>query len=647
VTVNTNGGIEAEFRGYRIEALVGEGGMGVVYRAHDTRLKRTVALKLMAPPLAVDERFRERFSRESELAMALEHPNVVPIYDAGEAGGRLFLAMRYVEGTDLRTRLRDEGALEPAQVITLFKQVAHALDAAHAKGLVHRDVKPSNVLLDADGHAYLADFGLTRRLSESGAQFTDGRSLGTPAYLAPEQIEGRPIDGRADIYSLGCMLYECVTGTAPFSRGSRLAMAWAHLEEEPPSATERNPGLPKAINAVIQKAMAKEPEDRYETCAALVAAAEDALGVSPAGSSRSRLVFAVAAIVVVLAALVGALVARGDENAAKPAHAAKPAPVVRENTLVRIDPKTNRITAVVGVGESPTATAVAGDTVWVYNLDGKTVSEVDAAKNTVRHTTAISTMPAWTTFLPGNVLAADAAGAWVVGHGADDEGLLTRILADGQGKREYRLTDIPSAVAVAQGAVWVVTNDDKPSPHSLTARPDPKPSYLLRVDPDTGEVTRRLPFSTTYPVGGLAIANGAAWVMDSENARLYRVDLGSGGSRWRDLGEGGTPPVAGFGSLWLCVSNPGSTMVRIDPRTFRTTFTLNSLPAEDGHFAVGYGSLWRHDSPSGNLLRFDPETGKVSGAIRISPEPPMDGRGLIPTSVAAGAGSVWITVVRI
>ena len=639
--LQTNGGIGTDFVGYRIEALVGEGGMGVVYRAHDVRLKRTVALKLMAPPLALDERFRERFSREAELAMALEHPNVVPIYDAGEADGRLFLAMRYVEGTDLRTRLRDEGALDPPEVVSLFEQVAHALDAAHAKGLVHRDVKPSNVLLDPDGHAYLADFGLTRRLSESGAQFTDGRSLGTPAYLAPEQIEGQPIDGRADVYSLGCMLYECLTGTGPFSRGSRLAMVWAHLEEEPPKATERNRALPEAIDGVIQRAMAKQPDDRFGTCAELVAAAEEALGVRAAGSSsRGRLVFAVAAIVVVLAALAGALVARGEQNAAKPG------PVVRANTLVRIDPKTNGITAVVGVGKVPVATAVAGDTVWVYNLDSNTVSEVDAATNTVRHTTAISTTPAWTTFLPGNVLAADAAGAWVVGGGEGKENLLTRILADGQGKREYRLTDTPSAVAVAQGAVWVVTNRDPPPPFSLTPRPY-KRSYVLRVEPDTGTVTRRLPFSPTDPVDGLAIANGAAWVMDVDNARLHRVDLGSGGSRRRDLGDGAAPPVAGFGSLWVCVSNPGSSMVRIDPRTFRTTFTLNSLPAEDGHFAVGYGSLWRHNSPSGDLLRFDPETGKVSGAIRVSPEPPMDGRGLIPTSVAAGAGSVWITVSRI
>src|SRR5262249_49331660 len=159
------------------------------------------------------ERFRERFARESELVMSLEHPNVVPIYDAGDVDGRVYLAMRLVDGTDLGSLLRAEGALEPSPAVAICRQIASALDAAHAQGLVHRDVKPSNVLLDQTGHAYLADFGLTRRLDDqsSGAP-GDERSIGTPAYLAPEQLMGRPVDGRADVYSLGCLLYECLTG---------------------------------------------------------------------------------------------------------------------------------------------------------------------------------------------------------------------------------------------------------------------------------------------------------------------------------------------------------------------------------------------------------------------------------------------------
>ena len=178
----------------------------------------------MAPEFALDERFQARFARESELAMSLEHPNVVPIHDAGEVDGRLYLAMRYVEGTDLRALLRAEGALEPTRALAITRQVGAALDAAHASGLVHRDVKPSNVLLDKEEHVYLADLGLTRQLEDQGVRGGEDRSVGTPAYLAPEQIEGRPADGRADVYSLGCVLYECLTGgpRLPLSHGWQL-----------------------------------------------------------------------------------------------------------------------------------------------------------------------------------------------------------------------------------------------------------------------------------------------------------------------------------------------------------------------------------------------------------------------------------------
>src|SRR5215471_260666 len=271
--------IGSDFLGYRIEELIGRGGMGVVYRAYDLRLKRTVALKLVAPSLAQDERFRERFGRESELVMSLEHPNVVPIYDAGEVDGRVYLAMRFVDGDDLGSLLRTEGALEPARAMAICTQIAAALDAAHARGLVHRDVKPSNVLLDSGEHVYLADFGLTRRLDDRIGDVGEDRSIGTPAYLAPEQLDGVAVDGRADVYSLGCVLYECLTGERVFPRGSRLAEAWAHLEEEPPRASKGRVGLPQAVDAVIGRALAKEPGQRFATCGALVAAAQRALGL--------------------------------------------------------------------------------------------------------------------------------------------------------------------------------------------------------------------------------------------------------------------------------------------------------------------------------------------------------------------------------
>ena len=270
--------VGTELAGYRIESLLGVGGMSVVYLAEDLRLKRKVALKLLASSLAGDESFRERFLHESELAASIDHPNIVPIYEAGTTEELLYIAMRYVEGRDLKERLQ-RGRLDPSDAIGVVAQVASALDAAHARGLVHRDVKPSNVLLDTgarpDGadHIYLADFGITRRVSEAPGIGEYGSLMGTPDYVAPEQIAGEEVDGRADVYSLGCVLYECLVGTPPFRRDSELAVVFAQLEVEPPVPSELRPELPAALDAVIARALAKEPEERYPTCRELARAA--------------------------------------------------------------------------------------------------------------------------------------------------------------------------------------------------------------------------------------------------------------------------------------------------------------------------------------------------------------------------------------
>ena len=272
--------VGTELAGYRIESLLGWGGMSVVYVAEDLRLKRRVALKLLAAGLAEDESFRDRFLRESELAASIDHPNIVPIYEAGTTGDLLFIAMRYVDGRDLKERLQ-RGRLDPGDAIGILAQVASALDAAHARGLVHRDVKPSNVLVDPgarpDGsdHVYLADFGLTRQVSEEAGIGDDGHLMGTIDYVAPEQIAGEEVDGRADVYSLGCVLYECVVGQPPFRRDSELAVVFAHLDTEPPPASAERPELPVALDAVIARALAKEPEQRYESCRELARAALD------------------------------------------------------------------------------------------------------------------------------------------------------------------------------------------------------------------------------------------------------------------------------------------------------------------------------------------------------------------------------------
>jgi len=296
--------VGTELAGYRIESLLGRGGMSLVYLAEDLRLKRKVALKLLAASLAGDESFRDRFLRESELAASIDHPNIVPIYEAGRTEDLLFIAMRYVEGSDLKERLH-RGRLDPADAAGLLAQVASALDAAHARGLVHRDVKPSNVLLDSrarpDGsdHAYLADFGLTKRVSDETGIGEDGHLMGTIDYVAPEQIAGDEIDGRADVYSLGCVLYECLVGQPPFRRDSDIAVVFAHLETEPPAPSAQRPELPAALDAVIARALAKEPEQRYPSCrefarAGLAVAVDEASRVlvdvaSRAASGRSDL----------------------------------------------------------------------------------------------------------------------------------------------------------------------------------------------------------------------------------------------------------------------------------------------------------------------------------------------------------------------
>src|SRR6266498_3055477 len=255
--------VGTELAGYRIESVIGRGGMGVVYVADHLRLKRKAALKVLAPELASDERFRERFVIESELAASLEHPNIVPIYDAGEADGLLYIAMRLIEGRDLKTLIEREGSLDPDRTVSLISQVASALDAAHAKGLIHRDVKPANVLIGGTDHAYLTDFGLTKRPDQTTGLTKTGQFMGSLDYAAPEQFEGKPLDARTDVYSLGCVAYECLTGEVPFKADNQAALVYAHLLTAPPVPSAKRPELPPGLDVVVAKAMAKKPEDRY------------------------------------------------------------------------------------------------------------------------------------------------------------------------------------------------------------------------------------------------------------------------------------------------------------------------------------------------------------------------------------------------
>jgi serine/threonine protein kinase len=277
--------VGAEIAGYRIESVIGRGGMAVVYRAEDTRLGRKVALKLLTPSLSDQHQFQQRFIQESRLAASLDHPNIIPIYQAGNADGLLFIAMRYVVGPDLKAALSGDTRLTPSRTLRLIEQIGDALDAAHELGLVHRDVKPGNVLLtsvhEKSDHVYLTDFGLTKRASSlTGGLTGTGNFLGTIDYVAPEQIAGKPVDAHTDMYALGCLLFECLTGQVPFHRDDDAATLWAHLVDMPPPVTAARSDLSPAVDAVIGRAMAKAPEDRYDSCQELTRELKGALDVA-------------------------------------------------------------------------------------------------------------------------------------------------------------------------------------------------------------------------------------------------------------------------------------------------------------------------------------------------------------------------------
>ena len=269
--------------GYRLERQVGAGGMAVVFRARDERLGRPVALKILSPGLASDSAFRTRFIAESRAAAKVDDPHIIPVYEAGEADGVLFIAMRFVAGGDLRQVLEREGALPPDRAADFISPVASALDAAHGAGLVHRDVKPGNILVDARAgrpdHVYLSDFGIVKGAVSVNVTAV-GSYIGTPDYMAPEQISGRSVDGRTDQYSLACVAFQLLTGAVPFQRDQLPAVIYAHLSEPPPSLVSRRPDLPAAVDQVVAKAMAKTAEKRYESCGDFADALREALGVT-------------------------------------------------------------------------------------------------------------------------------------------------------------------------------------------------------------------------------------------------------------------------------------------------------------------------------------------------------------------------------
>ena len=371
-----------EIAGFLIESEIGRGGMGVVYLAHQSYPERKVALKLLSPDLASDSAFRERFVHESNAAASTEHPNIVPVYGAGEADGQLYLAMRFIEGTDLGSLLAREGALPADRACRICAEIADALDAAHDRGLIHRDVKPGNILLDARDRAYLTDFGLIRRTQLHTDITKTDQFMGTIDYCAPEQIKGGEIDGRADVYSLGCVLFECLTGSPPFRKDTEVATIYAHLEEDVPKASSRRPGITPLLSSVVTKAMAKRPEDRFATAREM---AEALRGHTSAKAPPRRRWFAwVAVAAIVAAAVIVVLTSVGNDGApTNPPGRTTTVNTIPVGSLVQLDGEDGQIVSTTpgvapqGFGGLPEVEAGEG-ALWLF-ING-TLVQVDPAE---------------------------------------------------------------------------------------------------------------------------------------------------------------------------------------------------------------------------------------------------------------------------
>jgi streptogramin lyase len=613
-SVDTDELIGTEFLGYRIEALVGRGGMGVVYRAYDLRLKRNVALKLIAPELSQDEHFRERFLSETELAASLEHPNVVPIHDAGEYEGQLYLAMRYVEGSDLKALLH-EGPLDPGRAIAICSQVAAALDAAHARGLVHRDVKPSNVLLDSQEHVYLADFGLSRRLSEQAPGLEPTFSLGTPAYVAPEQIQGDEVDERADVYSLGCLTYECLTGEAPYPRESELAVLWAHLNDPPPA--------PPGLEEVMAKALAKQPAERYASCGELAQAAARALGIAEPRRSRwlsAPVIVGLAGLALVAAALATYFAVRGGGEA----------PPARRDTLVRIDPATNHVVDSIPIGPRASSVTFGDDYLWTTSYDDHTLWRIDPTTGRARVTGVTGGTPLDVAVRNG--LAVVAYGPFIVGYELVDAG-------SGASEGSFRLPGADNAsasIAAGGGGIWFAASGFDGENVGLVKRgpavsgnaavlervPIPQdPNFLFYYTPDSGSYT------------DVAVDARAVWLARDTGPVLKMIDP----STKRVVATLELPfrpksLAVGAGAVWI-TGLFDDVLGRFDPSTNELTMTV-PLPAGTDGVAVGDGSVWVASTIAGVVTRIDPRTGNVLATIDV---------GTRPEDIAVGAGGIWVT----
>jgi DNA-binding beta-propeller fold protein YncE/predicted Ser/Thr protein kinase len=660
--VLTTGSILGDFR---IEGELGRGGMGVVYRATQVSLGRPVALKVIVSGLADQEDFRDRFVRESRLAASLDHPNVIPVYAAGEHDGVLYIAMRYVEGTDLRALIRRETRLDPLRAAGVTAQVASALDAAHERGLVHRDVKPANVLVAARGggeHVYLTDFGLTKRSASETSLTGAGEWVGTLDYVAPEQVRGDPVDARADIYALGCVLYELITGRVPFPRENDLAKLWAHISDDAPSALELAPDVPPGLAAVAERAMAKDPADRFSEAGmmgrvALAAvpggadtgararAAAGALAPTPAAAAggptraahtrRAR-----------LSRLAGAFgrsqaVGGGPTAVAGGAAAARPRPVRHLALLGAVavlagcattalllaleddDPvvrtaagerpgRSSAAGAVTGtfpVGDSPTGVTLVDGSAWVANTGDETVTRIDAR-------TGSRQSPPIPVGEDPRAIAASAGAVWVGNFG---DGTVSRIdTRTNRAAPPIAVGAAPTDIAVGPGRIWVATEGDR----------------ILALDSGTGRPLG--PAVRVKSNGSLAIGGGRLWISDRNDGTIRSVDTSTGDVIDAPISIGASPADVAAGSrfVWVTLADDGAVR-RIDLRADRSASRTVKLGQRPELLARAGSAVWVSDADREAVVRLDAGTAKqVGGPLAVGED---------PGGVAVDDGVVWVT----
>ena len=588
--------IGSTLAGYRLDELIARGGMGVVYRATQLALERPVALKVIASHLAAKEDFRDRFLRESRLAARLDHPGVVPVYDAREEDGELIVAMRLIAGGDLKNRIAREGSLPPREAIDLLAQVAGALDAAHAAGIVHRDVKPHNILLEGD-RAYLTDFGLAKALGDSGV-LSDASIVGTVEYMSPEQWRGSNVGPAADVYSLGCVLYEAVTGIAPFAR----------------QAGDSEPAMPRGLDAVIERAVAKDPAERYPSAGALIEAARERQGATP---TATRVLSEAGDRPTVQLGEAEAGRAPGLSRWRRPIAAVflswyggglLVAAAVTVVAIFFLGGNGVSVSDPIEVGRGPLRLAVGAETVWVTSAGDGTLSGIDTETGEI-------VGPAMRV---GAGVAGVAVGEESVWISSPRTGSVLRVDPVRRRTVEIPVGDSPGAIVYGGGRVWVA---------------DQSGGGVTAINPAGNRVFKRHIPPRATPLR-LAVGAGAVWVSSASTGTVRRIDFGTATADAPiQVGRGPAGLTIGGGLVWVARSRANQ-VARVDPATRSLFGEPIEVGERPGGIDAGTSVVWVANSVEGTVSRIDIDSGETIGdAIEV---------GLRPGAVAVGSEAVWV-----